>query len=358
MKRIAIVDPASYALTYDYQYIKALSRYYDVDFYCSYTKYNYDYIGKIKKLNNVNVFEYNVSGVNRFVGLLNLLGVFFSLVFKSSRYTSINVQWSVVPLLEIPFYFILKNKLIYTFHNSKPHNSNSKTSLVNRLISKLSKCNLFVSDFTKKTFEDDYCYTNSKNLVLKHGVMPLSDDCNQVVSSDDNSNTLNLVFWGNVKPYKGLEFILDCVPFLQKEGIPVKVYGKFDYNQLYIHRKLIEMNQESINDYLPLDYIHSILLNRDNLLVLPYKNGSQSGIMYNCLACGTPFISSNTGESAQFLRRHGLGKLVFEYGNVHSLLCSIDYYSREKKDILSKFKSLKDEYSWCYDSVNLKRIFG
>ncbi|ALM72122.1 glycosyltransferase family 4 protein [Vibrio vulnificus] len=358
MKKIAVVDPASYALTYDYQYIKSLADIYHVDFYCSSTKYNYDYIEKISNLSNVEVIEYKVSNVNKILGLFNLIRLYFDIFMSFKSYSSINIQWSVFPFVEIPIYVLLQSKLVYTFHNSKPHNCKNDTTISNRLISRLSKINLFVSEYTKKVFESNYNAKSKKSFILNHGIMPLTDRkiSFSELNSYDNSQ-IKLVFWGNIKPYKGVDFLLNSVPSLKGENISLQVYGKYDDDLLYIHEELIKNNVISNNGYLPLYEIEKILLEQSNLLVLPYKNSSQSGIMYNCLALGVPFISSNTGEAAQFLKKYDLTGLIFDYGDVESLLESINYYKKNQFEVIKVFESLKNEYSWSYDHNYLREIF-
>ncbi|HFN5758622.1 TPA: hypothetical protein ACHFML_004596, partial [Escherichia coli] len=87
-KKIAIIDPASYALPYDYFYIKSLCTYYDIDFYCSHTKYNPEYIEKIKSLDGVNVYLFNVSNTNKFVGTINYLRLLFFVFIN--KYLAVN----------------------------------------------------------------------------------------------------------------------------------------------------------------------------------------------------------------------------------------------------------------------------
>jgi hypothetical protein len=59
--KIAIIDPSSYTLPYDYYYLKEISKYYKIDFYYSKTQYNYETINQINDTDNIKLIEYNIS---------------------------------------------------------------------------------------------------------------------------------------------------------------------------------------------------------------------------------------------------------------------------------------------------------
>ena len=184
LNRIAIIDPSSYSIPYDYFYINELSKYYKVDFYYSNTKYNYEYIEKLKNNNNVNLREYNISPIvtSKLFGLVNYFKMMKDIFFDRNKYLKIHFMWSIFALGEIPFFFFIKNKLIVTFHNDVPHNYYKKTYLPYKIISKLARKVLFVSDFTKNTFIENYSKSN-KYFLIQHGIMPIdSIDENEINS--------------------------------------------------------------------------------------------------------------------------------------------------------------------------------
>lgn len=361
MKKIAIVDPSSYALPYDYFYIKALSKFYFIDFYCSSSNYNSDMLYKISDIKGVNVFQYRVSGVNRITGVSNLLLMYKDIFLNAKRYSSINIQWSIIYFFDVFFYALIKNKLVFTFHNAKPHTEHRNTYFPNHVYSRLSKRNIFVSQYTFKTFENDYGFCSEKNFILPHGCMPLTDNANEVIFKPNSTPEIGvdkkIIFWGNVKGYKGLDFIVELVDDFRKGKFFLEVYGKYDNDLVYLHDKILDSNFISKNEYMDLNEVVDILTKDNTVLVLPYKNASQSGIMYNCLAHGIPFVSSRVGESARFLQENKLGELVFDYGNKESLFKALNYYFDNKSDIMSTLLKLKGNYSWVYSKHLLQRIF-
>lgn len=359
MKKIAIVDPSSYALPYDYHYIKALSGSYIIDFYCSSSRFNESYLTDIEKLPNVTVKKYSISNVNRILGLIGLIRMYSMIVLSNRYYTSINIQWSVLKIIDLLLYSLVKNKLVFTFHNVKPHKLNKSSSIFDFLIYKISKKVIFVSRYTMDEFLKVHSLRGKKSFLLNHGCMPLVDSKKNIYSkSVKHQGSLKAVFWGNIKEYKGLGFLVDSLDKLTANGIDLEVYGKFDIDQKKYHEKLVSKGCVSINDYLNLDYVANILTRPDVLVVLPYKNASQSGVMYNLLAHNIPFIATKTGEAYRFLVEHGLEGMSFEYGNSESLIQAFNYFSINKDFVISKLIEVNHNYNWKYDNESLTKIFG
>lgn len=356
-KNIAIVDPASYSLPYDYHFISSLSSVFNIDFYCSLTNYNSSYIDKIKALNNVNVILFNVSKTNKFKGFFSLVYLYFSLLKSRNKYNSINVVWSVFFPVEYLFFYLIRKKLIFTFHNAKPHDFSGDIYHFFKYISKITKFNLFVSAYTEEKFHNIYSSDRNKNIVLNHGYMPLIDSDVELDECSCTNTEFRLVFWGNVKPYKGLQFLVDSLSVIKEHNINLEVYGKFDASLLHLFDYLLVNAVTVINDYVELGFIYNKLTLENSLLVLPYVSASQSGIMFNCLAHNIPFVSSDTGETAMLLKNNGLSKLVFTYGDTKSLLSSIEYYKNNKKYVLSVLNEIKKDYSWSYSDSCLHRLF-
>jgi len=89
------------------------------------------------------------------------------------------------------------------------------------------------------------------------------------------------------------------------------------------------------------------LLSRDVVFILPYKDATQSGVLYTLLAYGKVFISSDVGENKEFLIKHGLDKLIFDRENIDSVIRAIDYAIKEYSEIRAKLLVIKNEYEWC-----------
>ncbi|HHA1479966.1 TPA: glycosyltransferase family 4 protein [Enterobacter hormaechei subsp. xiangfangensis] len=355
MGKIAIIDPASYALPYDYFYVKSLSSFYKVDFYCSSTKFNYDYVEKLRLLPNVTVHEFQVSGVNKFRGLINYIKLLMKVALSSQKYKAINLQWSLVTFFEVIFFFYVRSKLIVTFHNSVPHNKPRKAYRNIKILAHMANKLLFVSNYTRNDFLDLYGFAKQKCFVLNHGVMPINNEhfhC-KIFSSPPR----RIVFWGNIKDYKGVDFLLDALPLFKKKGFSLEVYGKFDENKKALAQKLYHNGVKVIDGYLNLDEVEK-LLSSNIALILPYKAASQSGVMYTALNYNTIILATNCGDPYEFLKECDLKELSFKYNDLISLEKSLDYLSVNHEIIKERIISSKEKYNWAFPASVLNNIFG
>ena len=355
MDNIAIIDPASYALPYDYFYVQSLSGLYNVDFYCSKTKYNYEYVEKLKLLPNIKVHEYNVSGVNKVRGLMNYFRMLMKIAGSSNKYKSINLQWSLLSFLEVIVLFVIRSKLVFTIHNSVPHNKPRKAYLSSEILARMANKLLFVSDYTKNDFLSLYHVKKDKCFVLNHGVMPINTQNVNVVSYPTPAN--RIVFWGNVKDYKGVDFLLDAIPLFKKKGYYLEVYGKFDQDKKALALELENNGVKVIDGYLSLNEVEE-LLSSNIILVLPYKAASQSGVMYTALNYNTIMIATDSGDPYEFLKQCNLEQLSFRYNDLASLEKTLDFLRENHVIINSKIIRSKAKYNWNYPTSVLNNIFG
>lgn len=357
MNRIAIIDPASYALPYDYFFIKSLSENFVIDFYCSNSLFNSEYLNKVSELVNVNVICYDISNANKIMGGLNYVRMLFDIWKNKSLYQRINLQWSIVPALDILFSLLIRKKLVMTFHNAIPHDYNNKVYLPFKLIARIAKRIMFVSQYTKDAFIESYGTTfNAKSLVMNHGVMPVTNNSIELYKKS-NESPKRIVFWGNVKPYKGLDFILESADKLFEAGYTVEVYGKFDTGLKFLGSELEKKGCTVRDTYLPIEKVQE-LLSENIILILPYKAASQSGVMYTALHYSTIFISTSVGETSQFLKASGLKKLTFDYGSVSQLMNTLNYVEENHMKINETLRERRNDFDWIYSSESIIFLFG
>lgn len=109
----------------------------------------------------------------------------------------------------------------------------------------------------------------------------------------------SLLFFGNVRPYKGLADLLEAIPAIRYR-IPVKltVAGRFlgsaPMYQRAIRRLGIEDIVELRDEYIPDAEVSSLLAAAD-LVVLPYREASQSGVVALAALAGTPVVATSAG---------------------------------------------------------------
>ena len=108
----------------------------------------------------------------------------------------------------------------------------------------------------------------------------------------------NLLFFGFVRDYKGLDLLLNAMPEVIKQApeVRLRVAGEFwEDKQHYL--KIIQENHlegyVTIDDrYIPDDELPGIFSEAD-LLVAPYRGGTQSGVIKLAMGFGLPVLASS-----------------------------------------------------------------
>lgn len=349
-KKIAVIDPSSYSLPYDYFYVNELQKHCHVDFYYSKCASNYEYIEKLKLFSNVTLKEYSISPscTNKLNGIMNYTFMLKDIFVKRNSYNKIHFIWSVFFLLESLLFVLIRNKLVFTFHNDVPHSYNKKVFWPYKAIMKLASKIVFASNYTMRTFIKNYG-THPYCQLIQHGIMPIETLLEtQLVPNVEVEK--KILFWGRVEVYKGLDVFADYT-----WDWPVEINGKWSLQLTSLKNELSLMENIFINDsYLPFDELLA-MLSRDVVFILPYKDATQSGVLYTFLAYGKVFISSNVGENSSFLKKHGLEQLIFDRENHESIRRAVNYAFTEYNEIKNKLLEIRDEYEWV-NIMNIKNV--
>ena len=127
------------------------------------------------------------------------------------------------------------------------------------------------------------------------------------IKKDSN---INILFFGLISPYKGLEYLCKAMVKVHEVFSNVKLTiaggGKiyFDFS-LYRQLDYIEVR----NHYIGMKELAS-LLNRSSFVVCPYKDATQSGVIMTSFAMQCPVIASNVGALKEQIEDGKTGILV------------------------------------------------
>lgn len=126
------------------------------------------------------------------------------------------------------------------------------------------------------------------------------------------------LFLGRLEPYKGLSTFIDAVERLQKYGVPIRatIAGRGTINTETLNR-ISTLPITLVNRWLTQQEVSQYILDAD-VLVLPYHEASQSGVISLALAAGKPVIASRVGGLPEQVDDQITGLLV-EPGNADAL---------------------------------------
>ncbi|MEO8105181.1 MAG: glycosyltransferase [Candidatus Saccharibacteria bacterium] len=137
-----------------------------------------------------------------------------------------------------------------------------------------------------------------------------------------------LLYFGIVRPYKGLDVLLHAIAELP--DVHLVVAGEFwGGSELYtdLIEKLAIANQVTIHTGYASDYELADYFAACDALVLPYRNGTASQNVGIGHAFGVPVIATTAGSMAEHIRP-GVDGLVCEPNSVTSLVSTItDFYA-------------------------------
>ncbi|MEO1096497.1 MAG: glycosyltransferase, partial [Bacteroidota bacterium] len=267
--------------------------------------------------------------------------------------------WSIAFILEAPFYLLINKKLVFTFHNDRPHKSNSLTFRPFRFIYKICQKAVFVSETVQNRFIENYRIKDTKKIkLIQHGTMPISLNSlrTQKTSSSLHALEKKIIFWGTVKPYKGIDLFLKLREHKYFDDFKLEIYGKWD-KELYPLKKSLEaLDVHIVDKYLPANFLSKVL-ETNGIFILPYSHASQSGVLYTLLWYKKIFISTNTGDNASFLSNSNLEKLIFTRENVNELINSIEYCLKNHISITKKLEIRSKEFDWSNVLKSSKEVY-
>jgi len=219
----------------------------------------------------------------------------------------IHFQWLLFPTIDIWIIKILKfrNKTVYyTAHNSKPHNS----EIPPKQIQILQNVDLIIvhGKIIKNEIKD-YGIQESKILIVPHVSKHNYINKKQTIPKELKQRSFQkkdkiFLFIGLVNPNKGVKELLEeWGNIFQNKNSPILIIaGKINPK---IKKDIISFRRKGIiiiDRFLEEEEL-SFLFHLSNLILMPYKNGSISGVLFNAAAFKKPVLTSNFGSISEYI---------------------------------------------------------
>ncbi|MGF1691965.1 glycosyltransferase family 4 protein [Photobacterium kagoshimensis] len=145
----------------------------------------------------------------------------------------------------------------------------------------------------------------------------------RLVDKKKPSDVPHVGFFGRIEPYKGVNDIPDIFKYLEKEigcNYTLSVVGRgygLDRSSFENLRGKIIINNNFISNEEMHEYIASL-----DVLILPYRNATQSGVAYLAKAYGIRVVSYDVGALGEFSKNYIYG-YNSEAGDVVGFSCNI-----------------------------------
>jgi glycosyltransferase involved in cell wall biosynthesis len=217
--------------------------------------------------------------------------------------------------LAVPFWRPIP--LVTTIHDVETHPGDSDTRTLPgwapELMVRQSGHVVVHGEGLKRMVLDRYSKSPDHVHVLSHPAIhryaELARQKNLVRRRDDG--TLRVLLFGRVFAYKGLEYLIRAEAIL-KETLPnlhVTVAGRGDDPRMFAPLMGLASRYDIRNRFIEDDEVAQLFLDTD-IVVLPYTEASQSGVLNLAAAFGKPVIVTDVGELRATVQPNGLGLVV------------------------------------------------
>lgn len=199
-------------------------------------------------------------------------------------------------------YKLFGKKMVLTVHDPFPHTGEitARKSFNYKVAMRMVSRFVLLNNKQKKQFCDTYHVHPNQILINRLGVY---DNISTFVKSKNASAGKNVLFFGRISPYKGIEYL--CKAMMKvKEQVPnatltIAGGGKM-YFDMSPYQNLDWVNV--INRYVGMEELAG-LLQDCSLTVCPYTDATQSGVIMTSYSLCKPVVATNVG---------GLGEMVDE----------------------------------------------
>lgn len=199
--------------------------------------------------------------------------------------------------------------------------------------------------------------TEKKALLVTH---PLYDNFGDKISKEAARKELKIkdeeliiLFFGFIRKYKGLDILLDAMQIIKNEKVnnkPIKllIAGEFyDDRKLYdeqIERLGIKNNLILHTDFIPDNEVRNYFCAAD-VVIQPYRNATQSGVIPVAYHYEVPMIVTNVGGLPKMVPDNKVG-LVAEPTAASLAEKILEYFTKGETHFLPHLLEEKKKYSW------------
>jgi len=341
----------------------------EVDFIGSDIYSHYEMPEKVNFLNLRGSHDENVSRSEKIKRLISYYRR-IAKYYRKSNVKVVHLQWFRFAFFESLYFYILGKlfgkKNMYTVHNVYAHDKENFKSKVFLWILYRTFTKLFAhTDFIKKRLINEFNIKPEKIKVFKHGLYDTIINDNHNTALNVDRNEVNFLFFGYIAYYKGLHLLLEA--FSNMKDVPNitlnvagKVEGQYANDLEALTNKLKEDSRITFSiGYVPDDEAHK-LMSKASVIMLPYIEASQSGVLLMAYTYAKPVIVSRLGGFPDDVVEGKTGYL-FEPNNVSDLEKTMRTFVEEWRNGSMHSEYIREysqeKYSWSKSAQTLIKAY-
>ena len=271
------------------------------------------------KIENVKLFEHYFEGCQsvHFVFFppkigISIVRITMALLQQLKRIKPQLVHFDDISGRMLAFALLLKNrKIVLNVHDPVAHSGEQNAGYVimrKILFSKIAAFATF-SEYSRLLFEKVF-----------HPKVPVADlrlvpyycyealGTKKIPEINKLPNEKVLLFFGRLSPYKGIDELLSAFSKVVQNFPEIKlvVAGKGNYSYHLPEELVGSSSLITINRFIAETEIKSLFKQAD-VLICPYRDATQSGVLMTAAAFETPVIVSNVGALSEYINDGGKG---------------------------------------------------
>lgn len=244
-----------------------------------------------------------------------------------------------------------KAKIVFLCHNVAPHDARFIDKFLTRI--GLSKSDYFIvhAKAEKELLEE--MRPNAKTVQHVHPTYEVFKE--KTIEEDLSSLNLRkkvILFFGFVREYKGLTYLLQAMPELIKKypDLDLLIVGEFWEGREKYEEEVKKLDISShiklIDSYVPNEKVGNYFKVSD-ICVLPYLTATNSGIVQTSFGFEKPVIVTSVGGLPEVVTDKKTG-LVIEPKNPSAIIEAVSFFYDNKKSEEFKKNIIqeKDRFSW------------
>jgi len=364
--RVAMLDPSAFTPPYDQHLCQSLSNIgVEVELFTSldgdtwgrntsykYNNWFYNMTNRIWSASTNSRTRLALKGSEHFIDMTRFLWY-----AQTRGFDIIHFQWVPLPIFDQLIVLGTKRSVptILTVHDTTPFR-NTPSSSIQRLAS-----HRVLTYFDALIVHTEYSKNElvcqgieeSKITVVPHGTFQKPSGVDETESSSPKEN-FELLFFGTLKEYKGLDTLIRSLAELDDEVrqcLTVQIVGEPEMDIEPLQLLSRQLDVEGLIDwqlgFVPEEQVSPLFIEAD-AIILPYHHIDQSGVLMQALPYGLPVIATDVGGISETITDGIHGRLVPPQAPIalaeaiSDVVCSRNYdqMAREVK------KLANETYSW------------
>lgn len=254
------------------------------------------------------------------------------------------------------FFSVLRfrNKSLYVVHDPFRHSGENFLTdrVIRNLYFRLMKSKLLLNETQKDSFVKMYGSNDDRIFTSNLGIYEFLNFFHEDRTSQNSC--FNVLFFGRISPYKGIQYLLESFRLIIKEyphmniSLTIAGGGKFNFDiEKYEDFRQIKI----LNRYLDPKEL-SRLIAESAVVVCPYTDATQSGVVMSSFAFNKPAIVTNVGGLPEMVE-DGVTGLIVPPNDVLALKSAILELYEDSDKLRMMSKNIASQYRFGEKSWNV-----